>query len=293
MEFATAGKVVKAFGLSTTRSVFGDPSALASRTLHECSSIVRAREIAVSRPNNTLSGLAPFGPAVSAPLRADGCSRQNVHDRYRLAVVPAFSVDIVTKALRDMGYQCPDTDWILDRFVRTVTQASSRASSSATSPASSQASSHSSTRSSSPSKGNKKRASSSSEEETSSDSTVVGSGSCSDNESDSGKSATGKVNASQPESFTIVKGKNKKAIRKTLKKSKTSDVSPSNEMDVDVSRPASATNNVMVSSLPTYSLSITPSQTSNKTPSVAGTKPTIHQGLQSLPLFFCAKTQTF
>ncbi|GBP35423.1 hypothetical protein EVAR_94874_1 [Eumeta japonica] len=202
-------------------------------------------------------------------------------------VTHAFIKNIVTKALQDMGYECPDTDLV--RFIRTATPASSRVSSTATSPASSQASSHSSTRSSSPSKENKRRASSFYEEETSSDSTVIST----DNDSGSVKSSTGKVNTSQSESFTLVKGKNKKAIRKALKRSKTSDISPSNEMDVDASRAAFTTNNVVVSSPPTHSLSAISTQATNKTPSVAGTKPTVPPRSKIPPPIFLCKGATF
>ncbi|GBP61638.1 hypothetical protein EVAR_43575_1 [Eumeta japonica] len=169
-----------------------------------------------------------------------------------------------------MSYECPDTD--LDRLVRFANPASSRASSSATSPTSSQASSQSSTRSSFFSKGSKRYASSFSKQGTSSDSTVVGTD---DNDSDSGKFTTGKTNSSQSDSFALIKGKNQKAIRKALKKSKTSDViSPSNGMDVDASRDASApaTNNVVVSSPQTNSLPATSTQAATKTPSVARAK---------------------
>ncbi|GBP36137.1 hypothetical protein EVAR_4281_1 [Eumeta japonica] len=209
--------------------------------------------------------------ATSCPPGAGGVAKKQV--------THALIKDIVTKALQDRMPRCQIPTWI-DLF--------------ATSPASSQVSSHTSIRSTSSSRGNKRRASSfSTEEETGSDSTVIGSGTASDNESSSGKSATGKVNASQTESFTLVKGKNKKAIRKALKKSKTSDVSPSDGMDVDASRDASATNNVVVKSLQTHGLSATPTQVAVKSPSVAGAKPTAPPRSKVPPLFFCAKAQTF
>ncbi|GBP55074.1 Nucleic-acid-binding protein from transposon X-element [Eumeta japonica] len=210
--------------------------------------------------------------ATSCPSGAGGVAKKQV--------THALIKDIVTKALQDMGYECPDTD--LDRFVRSATPSTSRASSSATSPASSQTSSENTTRSSSPTRRNKnkRRARSSSSEGSSTDNTVVGSGSATDDESDSGKSgksgksATGKADASQSESFTLVKGKNKKAIRKAIKKSKTSDVSPPNGMDIDASRAASAANNVVTTPPQTHNLPATPTQAASKSPSVAGAKPT-------------------
>ncbi|GBP55044.1 Nucleic-acid-binding protein from transposon X-element [Eumeta japonica] len=210
-------------------------------------------------------------------------------------VTHALIKDIVTKALQEMGYECPDTD--LDRFVRSATPASSRASSSATSPTSSQTSSQNSTRSSSPSRRNKRRASSSSsEEESGSDNTVVGSGSASDNDSDSvnsGKSATGKTDDSQNKSFTLVKGKNKKAIRKAVKKSKTSDVSPPNVMDVDASRDVQAANIEVMTPTPTDRLPATSTQAAIKSPSVAGAKPTAPPRSRMPPPIFLRKGANF
>ncbi|GBP80836.1 hypothetical protein EVAR_99931_1 [Eumeta japonica] len=72
-------------------------------------------------------------------------------------VTHALIKDIATKALYDMGYECPEKD--LDKFVRTATPASSRASSSTSTPATSQTSTSNSSRPHSPSKGNKRRAS--------------------------------------------------------------------------------------------------------------------------------------
>ncbi|GBP00201.1 hypothetical protein EVAR_62519_1 [Eumeta japonica] len=226
--------------------------------------------------------------ATSCPSGAGGVAKKQV--------THALIKDIVTKALQDMGYECPDTD--LDRFVRSATPSTSRASSSATSPASSQTSSENSTRSSSPSRKNKnkRRARSSSSEGSSTDNTVVGSSSATEDESDSGKSgksATGKADASQSESFTLVKGKNKKAIRKAIKKSKTSDVSPPNGMDIDASRAASAANNVVTTPPQTHNLPATPTQAASKSPSVAGAKPTAPPRSKIPPPIFLRKGANF
>ncbi|GBP83614.1 hypothetical protein EVAR_61228_1 [Eumeta japonica] len=133
----------------------------------------------------------------------------------------ALIKDIVTKALQNMGYECPEND--LDRFVPSATPASSRASSSTTTPASSQSSSSQTSRSHSPSKGNKRRASSRSEDETSnSGSTVVGS----DNKSDSNNSTKPDKVTKADTSFTLVRGKTKRAIQEALKKSKLSSSPP-------------------------------------------------------------------
>ncbi|GBP88818.1 hypothetical protein EVAR_57936_1 [Eumeta japonica] len=113
--------------------------------------------------------------ATSCPSGAGGVVKKEV--------THALIKDIVTKALQEMGYECPDTD--LDRFVRSATPASSRASSSATSPASSQTSSQNSTRSSSPSRGKRRLAHYPPRRNRDPDNTVVGSGSASDNDSDS------------------------------------------------------------------------------------------------------------
>ncbi|GBP67662.1 Probable RNA-directed DNA polymerase from transposon BS [Eumeta japonica] len=188
----------------------------------------------VTLGNVTMSHRTERGPPNA--LRLSHSTMIGARGVVKKQVTHALIKDIVTKAFQDMGYECLDTD--LDKFVRSVTPASSRASSSATSLASSQESRQSSIRSSSPSKDSKRRASSSSEEGTCSDSTVVGTA---DNDSDSGKTTTGNTNSSQYDFFTLVKSKNKKTIRKALKKSKTSDViSPSNEINVDVFREASA-----------------------------------------------------
>ncbi|GBP55083.1 hypothetical protein EVAR_46380_1 [Eumeta japonica] len=111
--------------------------------------------------------------------------------------------DIVTYALTDMGYECPEKD--LELFVRSATPSSSPTSSSTTTPASSQTSSHISSRSQSPSKGGKKRcASLLSEEETNSDSTVVGSEEGAESDSDNSTKSQIKVTIND-NSFTLVK----------------------------------------------------------------------------------------
>ncbi|GBP93272.1 hypothetical protein EVAR_99252_1 [Eumeta japonica] len=143
-------------------------------------------------------------------------------------VTRALIKSLLLKSLAEAGYECPEGD--LDKFVRKTTPVSSRASSQATSPASSQSSS----RSHSPVKGGKKRnrkSSSSSEEETTgtgSDSTVVG--------TDESESESGKSSSKSDSSFTLVKGKNKKQIRKALKKSKVERNSPVRDMEVEISQ---------------------------------------------------------
>ncbi|GBP89045.1 hypothetical protein EVAR_61709_1 [Eumeta japonica] len=102
-----------------------------------------------------------------------------------------------------MGYECPEGD--LDKFVRTTTSISSRASSNATTPATN--------------------------EETGSDSTVVGT----DEESSSGSESEKSTSTSRSDnSFTLVERKNKKAIRKAQKKSKTDRSSPVRDMEIDM-----------------------------------------------------------
>ncbi|GBP86525.1 hypothetical protein EVAR_69045_1 [Eumeta japonica] len=121
-------------------------------------------------------------------------------------VTRALIKDILAKSLSEMGYECPESE--LDKFVSTATPVASRA----TTPVSSANSS----RSHSPASKNRKRnkgkraASSSSEEETmASDSTVVGT----DDESETTSSTEGSSRSrlSSNASFTLVKGKNKKA----------------------------------------------------------------------------------
>ncbi|GBO98595.1 Nucleic-acid-binding protein from transposon X-element [Eumeta japonica] len=148
-------------------------------------------------------------------------------------ITHALIKDIVAKALNDMGYECPEKD--LNKFVRTATPTSSRASSSTTTPTTSQTTSASSSRSNSPSKRNKRRASSLSDNEsTSSDSTVVGS----DSESDSAQSVKSDKTPKDDTSFTLVEGKNRKAVRKATKKAKVSRDSPAIGMDLETSTTA-------------------------------------------------------
>ncbi|GBP86545.1 hypothetical protein EVAR_69065_1 [Eumeta japonica] len=114
-------------------------------------------------------------------------------------VTHALIKEIVSKALNEMSYECPDKD--LNKFVRSVTPSSSRTTSSTSTPVTSQASSSNLSRSHSPTKGNKRRASSSSDNESAcSDSTIVGS----DSESESGKSVKSSKADKAETSFTLV-----------------------------------------------------------------------------------------
>ncbi|GBP52733.1 Nucleic-acid-binding protein from transposon X-element [Eumeta japonica] len=116
-----------------------------------------------------------------------------------------FIQQVLTKALSEIGYEAPQD--VVKKLIARVTPVSSRASSRATSPMKTNKNK------------NKRQASSSSDEgATCSDSTVVGSDSESENS-----------NAS----FTLVEGKNKRALRKALKKAKVARDQP--EMDIDPS----------------------------------------------------------
>ncbi|GBP76832.1 Nucleic-acid-binding protein from transposon X-element [Eumeta japonica] len=137
-----------------------------------------------------------------------------------------------------MGYECPDSE--LEKFVRTATPVASRT----TTPASSVNSS----RSQSPAKKGKgkRRASSSSEGTSDSDSTVVGS----DDDSESSSTRTSvsgsakgssRSRSNSDASFSLVKEKNKKAIRKAVKKSKSSAQQASTDMDVEITQASSST----------------------------------------------------
>ncbi|GBP67638.1 hypothetical protein EVAR_98693_1 [Eumeta japonica] len=132
-------------------------------------------------------------------------------------VTRALIKDIVLKSLSDMGYECPESD--LEKFVKAATPVPSRAATPATSASSSRA------QSPVKSKGKRRAISSSSGEDSAgSDCTVVGS----DEESGSvtntwdsgsaGRSSRSRTNFDA--SFSLVQGKNKKAVRKTVKKSK-------------------------------------------------------------------------
>ncbi|GBP89704.1 hypothetical protein EVAR_21314_1 [Eumeta japonica] len=110
-----------------------------------------------------------------------------------------------TKALSEIGYEAPQD--VVKKLIARVTPVSSRASSRATSPMKTNKNK------------NKRQASSSSDEGAMcSDSTVVGSDSESENSNTS---------------FTLVEGKNKRALRKALKKAKVARDQP--EMDIDPS----------------------------------------------------------
>ncbi|GBP20898.1 hypothetical protein EVAR_80717_1 [Eumeta japonica] len=114
-----------------------------------------------------------------------------------------FIQQVLTKALSEIGYEAPQD--VVKKLIARVTPVSSRASSRATSPMKTNK--------------NKRQASSSSDEgATCSDSTVVGSDSESENSNTS---------------FTLVEGKNKRALRKALKKAKVARDQP--EMDIDPS----------------------------------------------------------
>ncbi|GBP39233.1 hypothetical protein EVAR_22637_1 [Eumeta japonica] len=116
-----------------------------------------------------------------------------------------FIQQVLTKALSEIGYEAPQD--VVKKLIARVTPVSSRVSSRATSPMKTNKNK------------NKRQASSSSDEgATCSDSTVVGSDSESENSNTS---------------FTLVEGKNKRALRKALKKAKVARDQP--EMDIDPS----------------------------------------------------------
>ncbi|GBP83603.1 hypothetical protein EVAR_61217_1 [Eumeta japonica] len=172
--------------------------------------------------------------STSCPPEAGGVAKKEI--------THALIKEVVTKTLINMGYECPEKD--LDKFVHSATSALNRASSSNSSSAASQSSRSQTSRSHSPSKGNKRRkrrASSRSDDKTSSsnntDSTIVGT----DDESDSNKSAQSDKVTKVDSSFTLVKGKNKRAIQKALKKSKLYGSPPFTRMDVDATSAAAST----------------------------------------------------
>ncbi|GBP67593.1 Nucleic-acid-binding protein from transposon X-element [Eumeta japonica] len=179
-----------------------------------------------------------------------------------------------------MGYECPAKD--LERFVRSATPSSSPTTSSTTTPVTSRTSSLASSRSQSPSKGRKKRrASSLSDEEADSDKTIVGSES-----DDSSKAAN-------DDSFALVKGKTKKAIRKALKKSKTSPASPINEMDIEQSQ-ATATSAAPAAVVATQAPVVASTQaTTNKITPRVGAKPTAPPRSKLPPPIFLRKGANF
>ncbi|GBP67609.1 Nucleic-acid-binding protein from transposon X-element [Eumeta japonica] len=204
-------------------------------------------------------------------------------------VTRALVKNILLKSLADMGYECPEGD--LDKFVRTTTPVSSRASSKASSPASSQNSS----RSQSPAKKgkNKRRARSSSSDEymtgTGSDSTVVGT-----DETESESEKSGSASNKSDTSFTLVKGKNKKQIRKALKKSKV-DQSPVREvvMEVDMSQKTSTSTAAAVDSS-TRAPATTSSQVeTDKVVANAGAKPSAPPKGKAPPPIYLLKGANF
>ncbi|GBP67648.1 Nucleic-acid-binding protein from transposon X-element [Eumeta japonica] len=203
----------------------------------------------------------------------------------RVPVTRALIKDILLKSLADMGYECPEGD--LDKFVRKTTPVSSRASSQATSPASSQNSS----RSHSPVKGKNKRkarSSSSSEEETTSadsDSTVVGTD---ESESDSGKSTS-----KSDTSFTLVKGKTKKEIRKALKKSKLECSSPVRDMEVEISQKVKPTPAITVADPPSPRPVTTSTQVATDRVANTGAKPSAPPKGKAPPPIYLLKGANF
>ncbi|GBP03536.1 hypothetical protein EVAR_101861_1 [Eumeta japonica] len=175
-------------------------------------------------------------------------------------VTHALIKDMVTKALQNMGYECPEND--LDRFVRSATPESSRASSSTTTPASSQSSSSQTSRSHSLSEGNKRRASSRSENEISS-----------------------------PESSDSTV----RTVQKALKRSKLVGSPPANRMDVDTISVAASTfpKRAQSQSEPQGSAT-TPSQVviDDQGSPRAGVKSTAHPRTKAPPQSSCAKALT-
>ncbi|GBP36447.1 Nucleic-acid-binding protein from transposon X-element [Eumeta japonica] len=200
-------------------------------------------------------------------------------------VTRALIKDILSKSLADMGYECPESD--LDKFVRKTTPVSSRASSQATSPASSQNSS----RSHSPVKGKNKRkarSSSSSEEETTSadsDSTVVGTD---ESESDSGKSTS-----KSDTSFTLVKGKNKKEVKKALKRSKLENNSPVRDMEVEISQKVKTTPAITVADPPSPRPVTTSTQVASDRVANTGAKPSAPPKGKAPPPIYLLKGANF
>ncbi|GBP60593.1 Nucleic-acid-binding protein from transposon X-element [Eumeta japonica] len=153
-------------------------------------------------------------------------------------VTRALIKDIVSKSLSEMGYECPESE--LNKFVRTATPVASRTITPVSSANSSRA--HSPARKS---KG-KRTASSSSEEDTAgSDSTVVGSddesGSATKTWDSDSPGGSSRSRANSDASFSLVKGKNKKAIRKATKKLKLTEQPASIVMDVEVAQAPSST----------------------------------------------------
>ncbi|GBP86549.1 Nucleic-acid-binding protein from transposon X-element [Eumeta japonica] len=200
-------------------------------------------------------------------------------------VTRALIKSLLLKSLADAGYECPESD--LDKFVRKTTPVSSRASSQATSPASSQSSS----RSHSPAKGKKRnrKSSSSSEEETTgtgSDSTVVG--------TDESESESGKSSSKSDSSFTLVKGKNKKQIRKALKKSKLEANSPVRDMEVEISQKVTTpTPAATVADPPTPRPVTTPTQVATDRATNKGAKPSAPPKGKAPPPIYLLKGANF
>ncbi|GBP98329.1 Nucleic-acid-binding protein from transposon X-element [Eumeta japonica] len=127
-------------------------------------------------------------------------------------ITHALIKDIVAKALNDMGYECPEKDLNKPRALAPVDPTLLQE--------------------------EQRRASSLSDNEsTSSDSTVVGS----ESESESAQSVKSDKIPKDGTSFTLVEGKNRKAVRKATKKAKVSRDSPAIGMDLDAYSAAATT----------------------------------------------------
>ncbi|GBP11892.1 Nucleic-acid-binding protein from transposon X-element [Eumeta japonica] len=158
----------------------------------------------VARPPSIIPHSILRTPLASLPwTKIPPCSPGAGGSGPKTPITLEFIQQVLTKALSDIGYEAPQD--VVKKLIARVTPVSSRASSRATSPMKTNK--------------NKRQASSSSDEgATCSDSTVVGSDSESENSNTS---------------FTLVEGKNKRALRKALKKAKVARDQP--EMDIDPS----------------------------------------------------------
>ncbi|GBP98084.1 hypothetical protein EVAR_100339_1 [Eumeta japonica] len=205
-------------------------------------------------------------------------------------VTRALIKDILARSLAEMGYECPESD--LEKFVRTATPVASRAATPAWSANSSRT--QSPVRRSNKKKGKRCASSSSEEETTGSDSTVVGTDSESENTT-SEASETEKPTGSRSDSFSLVEGKNKKAIRKAIKKKKTTDSPPHSGMEVD----AAQTESSSPAPLPKSPQAQVPVTTSSQVeaarasaPAPAGSKPTAPSRVKMPLQYLCAKALT-
>ncbi|GBP69336.1 hypothetical protein EVAR_49623_1 [Eumeta japonica] len=160
----------------------------------------------VARPPSIIPHSILRTPLASLPwTKIPPCSPGAGGSGPKTPITLEFIQQVLTKALSDIGYEAPQD--VVKKLIARVTPVSSRASSRSTSPMKTNKNK------------NKRQASSSSDEgATCSDSTVVGSDSESENSNTS---------------FTLVEGKNKRALRKALKKAKVARDQP--EMDIDPS----------------------------------------------------------